>query len=433
MKENKYNAVVSYVNFDNPIKTGKLKGWDVALKDNINMKDTLTTASSKMLHNYVSIYNATAVDKLLNEGANIVAKASMDELGMGGYNLTAHTGPVLNPLDPQRTAGGSSGGSAALVASGSVRLALGTDTGDSIRKPASYTGIVGFKPSYGLISRYGVIPYAGSLDHVGVFTTNVEDAAVSVEVLSGHDPKDMTSLEIEPIKYSEKLNLDLNGKRIGVFKTVIDVISDGQVISVFNTLIEKLKALGAVIVEKEMDLDLARTLYPTYSVLSNAEAITHHANLDGIRFGLSIPGDTLEASMIASRSEGFGPQVKERFIYGAYSLSEDNQIKIYDHARKVRRLLVDAYREMLDDVDVMLVPAAPSVAPLLQKHNTNQKEDSYLIGENHMVINNFTGYPSLTLPMGMVDGLPVGVNVSAKYQEDEVVLAFSKKIEEVVQ
>lgn len=433
MKNNEFNAVVSFVEMENPIKDGKLSGWDVALKDNINMKGTLTTASSHMLSNYKSIYNATVVEKLLDAGVNVVAKASMDELGMGGYNLTAHTGPVLNPHNKAYSAGGSSGGSAALVASGLVRMALGTDTGDSVRKPASYTGVVGFKPSYGLISRYGVIPYAGSLDHVGVFTQTVKDAAISLEVLAGKDPRDMTTLDKDVVSYSNLLNIDLEGKRIGIFKNVVDVIEDENVLDVFNNLLSKLESKGAILVEKSLDQDLARTLFPTYSVISNAEAITHHANLDGLRFGLSKEGETLEEVMIHSRSEGFGLQVKERFIYGAYALENDNQFTIYDQARKVRQLLVDAYTAFYDDVDVMIVPASPSTAPRLDADAKDSKTDLFLIAENHMVINNFSGYPSITVPMGLIDNMPIGVNISAFKQEDAKLLGFAKQFETILE
>ena len=431
MKKNTYNAIVSYVEIDNP-NEGLLSGWDVALKDNINMKDTKTTAGSKMLENYTSVYNATVVDHLIAQGANIVAKTSMDEFGMGSYNFTALTGAVKNPHDPHRITGGSSGGSAALVAAKHVRMALGTDTGDSIRKPASYCGVVGLKPTYGLISRYGVIPYAGSLDHVGVFTQNVKDAALSLEVLSKKDPKDMTTHDIfKP--YSALLDMDLKGKKVGIFKNVIDVITDEDVKTVFNNLVKTLEREGAIIVEKTMDQKLTHTLFPVYSIISNAEAITHHANLDGVRFGLQVEGDTLEALMTNSRSAGFGLQVKERFIYGAYVLENENQFDIYDKARKVRRLLVESYTEMLADVDVMIAPAATQIAPLMKDINHDPKTNDMYFAENHMVIHNFSGYPSMTIPMGTSNEMPLGVNISAKAFEDDVVLAFANQVEKLVE
>lgn len=426
MIDNKYNAIVSVMDCRKEVE-GPLSGWEIAIKDNINVKGYKTTASSKMLENYESVYNATVVDKLLNAGAHLVAKTSMDELGMGGYNLTALTGPVLNPHDIQRTSGGSSGGSAALVAAKQVRAAIGTDTGDSIRKPASYCGVVGLKPTYGLISRYGVIPYAGSLDHVGVFTQNVADAKVLLESLSGKDEKDMTTHDVA-LNLKEELNLE--DTTVGVFKNVVEAIDDERVLAVFNHQLNKLKTSGVKIIEKSMPEELAGAIYAVYAVISNAEAITHHANLDGVRFGLSVEGDSLEDSMKKSRGAGFGFQVKERFIYGAYALDGENQLEIYDQARKVRRLIVESYADMFDDVDFMLVPATSGVAPKLEDIPKTSKNEDHLIRENHMVVNNFSGYPSITIPMGELNHMPLGINITAKPFEDIKLLEFASKLEE---
>lgn len=426
MNDNKYNAVVSVMDCRKEVE-GPLSGWEIAIKDNINVKGYKTTASSKMLENYESVYNATVVDKLLNAGAHLVAKTSMDELGMGGYNLTALTGPVLNPHDIQRTSGGSSGGSAALVAAKQVRAAIGTDTGDSIRKPASYCGVVGLKPTYGLISRYGVIPYAGSLDHVGVFTQNVADAKVLLESLSGKDEKDMTTHDVA-LNLKEELNLE--DTTVGVFKNVVEAIDDERVLAVFNHQLNKLKTAGVKVIEKSMPEELAGAIYAVYAVISNAEAITHHANLDGVRFGLSVEADSLEDSMKKSRGAGFGFQVKERFIYGAYALDGENQFEIYDQARKVRRLIVESYADMFDDVDFMLVPATSGVAPKLEDIPKTNKNEDHLIRENHMVVNNFSGYPSITIPMGELDQMPLGINITAKPFEDIKLLEFASKLEE---
>ena len=426
MNDNKYNAVVTIMDCRKEVE-GPLSGWEIAIKDNINVKGYKTTASSKMLENYVSVYNATVVDKLLNAGAHLVAKTSMDELGMGGYNLTALTGPVLNPHDIQRTSGGSSGGSAALVAAKQVRAAIGTDTGDSIRKPASYCGVVGLKPTYGLISRYGVIPYAGSLDHVGVFTQNVADAKLLLESLSGKDEKDMTTHDVA-LNLKEELNLE--DVTVGVFRNVVEAIDDEEVLAIFKAQLNKLEAAGVKVIEKNMPEELAGAIYAVYAVISNAEAITHHANLDGVRFGLSVEGDSLEDSMKKSRGAGFGYQVKERFIYGAYALDGENQFEIYDQARKVRRLIVDAYADMFDDIDFMLVPATSGVAPKLEEIPKTNKNEDHLIRENHMVVNNFSGYPSITIPMGELNQMPLGINITAKPFEDIKLLEFASKLEE---
>ncbi|MDE8339417.1 amidase family protein [Erysipelothrix rhusiopathiae] len=431
-KENeRLNAIVSFVD-PNEVTDGLISGWDIALKDNINMKDTLTTASCKLISNHKSIYNAHVVDRLLDEGAVIVAKTSMDELGMGGTNLSAITGPVYNPYDITRISGGSSGGSAALVGAKAVRAALGSDTGDSVRKPAAYCGAVGVKPTYGRISRYGVIPYASSLDHVGYFTQNVADAACLLEVLAGRDDRDMTSSMEPVVSYSKLLDMDLEGKRIGIFKTVEDAIENEAVKATFVQFKEKLEAQGAILVEKTIEKTLMRTMLPVYSVISNSEAVANHANLDGVRFGLSQEGDSLEEIMKNTRTNGFSSLIKRRFIFGAFALDDANQKEVFDQAKKVRRLLVNAYASCFEDVDIMVTLASGTVAPKVENQLMDELSDAYLIGENHMVINNFSGYPSMTLPLDLVDGLPVGINISTQPFTEAKMFAYGQAFESLI-
>ncbi|AGN25343.1 amidase family protein [Erysipelothrix rhusiopathiae] len=431
-KENeRLNAIVSFVD-PNEVTDGLISGWDIALKDNINMKDTLTTASCKLLSNHKSIYNAHVVDRLLDEGAVIVAKTSMDELGMGGTNLSAITGPVYNPYDITRISGGSSGGSAALVGAKAVRAALGSDTGDSVRKPAAYCGAVGVKPTYGRISRYGVIPYASSLDHVGYFTQNVADAACLLEVLAGRDDRDMTSSMEPVVSYSKLLDMDLEGKRIGIFKTVEDAIENEAIKASFVQFKEKLEAQGAILVEKTIEKTLMRTMLPVYSVISNSEAVANHANLDGVRFGLSQEGDSLEEIMKNTRTNGFSSLIKRRFIFGAFALDDANQKEVFDQAKKVRRLLVNAYASCFEDVDIMVTLASGTVAPKVENQLMDELSDAYLIGENHMVINNFSGYPSMTLPLDLVDGLPVGINISTQPFTEAKMFAYGQAFESLI-
>ncbi|MCG4435778.1 amidase family protein [Erysipelothrix rhusiopathiae] len=431
-KENeRLNAIVSFVD-PNEVTDGLISGWDIALKDNINMKDTLTTASCKLLSNHKSIYNAHVVDRLLDEGAVIVAKTSMDELGMGGTNLSAITGPVYNPYDITRISGGSSGGSAALVGAKAVRASLGSDTGDSVRKPAAYCGAVGVKPTYGRISRYGVIPYASSLDHVGYFTQNVADAACLLEVLAGRDDRDMTSSMEPVVSYSKLLDMDLEGKRIGIFKTVEDAIENEAIKASFVQFKEKLEAQGAILVEKTIEKTLMRTMLPVYSVISNSEAVANHANLDGVRFGLSQEGDSLEEIMKNTRTNGFSSLIKRRFIFGAFALDDANQKEVFDQAKKVRRLLVNAYASCFEDVDIMVTLASGTVAPKVENQLMDELSDAYLIGENHMVINNFSGYPSMTLPLDLVDGLPVGINISTQPFTEAKMFAYGQAFESLI-
>lgn len=418
----KLNCVVTGVK---PLK----EGIAIALKDNVSTKGILTTASCKILDNYVPVYNATIVDKLEANGFVTVCKASMDELAMGGTNLTALTGPVKNPYDLTRISGGSSGGSAVLVASGALSCAIGSDTGDSIRKPASFCGVVGVKPTYGRISRYGIIPYASSLDHVGYFTTCIDDATKLLEVLAGRDDKDMTSSCLPVPNYSQLCNGDVKGKKILVFKNVVDAISNEEVKKCFSKVIDNLKQDGAIVKEVYFNETLMKAILPTYYIIANAEATANHSNLDGINFGQRVDGGSIEEIMINSRSAGFGPWIKKRFIIGSYALFEENQDRILKKAHKIRRLIVDEVMKELKEADILIAPAAPGIAPKIEGTSTDELSEEYLVADNHMVIENFAGLPSLTLPMGFVDNMPVGVNVSANPFKEDVMFNVAKAIE----
>ena len=426
----KLNNIVTFVE-PTASKEGKLENVAVVLKDNVNTKGVLTTASCKILDNYVPVYNAHIVDKIRQEGGVIVAKASMDELAMGGTNLTALTGPVKNPYDNNRISGGSSGGSAVAVASNAVALAIGSDTGDSVRKPASFNGIVGVKPTYGRISRYGIIPYSSSLDHVGYFTTNVKDAALALEVLAGRDDRDMTSSYLPVEEYSTNLNEDVKGKKILVFKNVIDAISNSDVLDSFNKVLEGLKEKGAIIEEVSFNETLMRAILPTYYIIANAEATANHSNLSGLLFGERKDGKSIDELMINSRTAGFGPWIKKRFVIGSYALKEDNQERIFRKAQKIRRLIVDDVMAKLKDADGLIAPASPSVAPLINNTNTNELTDEYLVADNHMVIGNFGGLPSITLPMGYSEGLPLGVNLTCNPFKEQDMFNISLAIEKI--
>ncbi len=430
------NAVVTFIDPSEQLKElqGKenqpLYGVPIVLKDNVCTKGIKTTASSKILENYVPIYNAHIVDKLSQAGAITIAKSAMDELGMGGTNLTAATGPVKNPYDVSRMSGGSSGGSAALVAANVVGLAIGTDTGDSVRKPASFCGVVGLKPSYGRISRYGIIPYASSLDHVGLFTRSVKEAATALEVLAGRDDRDMTSSFKAVEKYSEACTGDIKGKKIAVFKNVLNATDKKETIVLFNKVVQDLEAKGAILKEVTLNEDLMRALLPTYYLISNCEATANHANLDGLRFGSQQEGTTSEEIMMHTRTYGFGKQVKKRFVIGSYGLFIENQDKLFRQAQKVRRLIVEHLKEVLEDVDALIAPASCDVAPKIEDTTLDQLDDAYLVAENHMLLGNFSGFPSITVPMGYIDGLPIGVNLTSKAFDESNLLNISYAIEE---
>lgn len=431
------NAVVTFCDIEEQLQNLKqldqdvpLYGIPVIVKDNVNTKGVLTSASSRILNNYIPVYDATIVEKLKVAGAIIIAKASMDELGMGGTNLSAYTGPVNNPWDTSRISGGSSGGSAVLAAAGVCPITIGTDTGDSIRKPAAYNGVVGMKPTYGRISRYGIIPYASSLDHVGYFATSMNDAATALEVLAGRDYRDMTSSSKSVPAYKTSIDSDIKGKKIAVIDNILEAINDPSILSNFEELLQKLEKRGAIIEHIRFNQELLEALLPTYFIIANAEATANHSNLDGIRFGERESGESVEEVMNASRTKGFSSNIRNRFVIGSYSLFVENQDKLLRKAQKVRRVIVDELKQVLDAYDITLAPAAGSVAPHPEDSIDEKLSSTYLVAENHMIMGNFSGYPSITLPCGFVDGLPIGVNMNAKPFEEQTLFNIGKAIEE---
>lgn len=433
----KLNAVVTFVDVEDQLEnlksidpTAPLYGVPVVLKDNVNTKGVLTTASSRILSNYVPVYDACVTEKLKEAGAIIIAKSSMDELGMGGTNLSAYTGPVYNPYDTSRISGGSSGGSAVLTAADVTPIAIGTDTGDSIRKPAAYNGVIGMKPTYGRISRYGIIPYASSLDHVGYFATNMEDAAVALSVLAGRDDRDMTSSNREVPDYAALLNSDIKGKKIAILDNVQKAIKDEQILQNFNELMEQLTKRGAIVEHVQLSDELLSVLLPAYYIIANAEATANHSNLDGIRFGQREAGESVEEVMKASRTKGFSSYIRKRFVIGSYSLFVENQDKLLRKAQKVRRLIVNELKEVLDQYDITIASAAASIAPRPEDSVDETLSSTYLIAENHMIMGNFSGYPSMSVPSGFVEGMPVGINMIAKPFEEQTLFNIGKAIEE---
>ena len=432
----KLNDVITFVDpkeqLEHLPEEGKMRGVPIALKDNVNTKGILTTAGSRILSNYIPIYDAEIVTRLKAAGAVCIAKASMDELAMGGTNLTCFTGPAHNPWDTRRMTGGSSGGSAALVSSGVVPMAIGSDTGDSIRKPAAFNGIVGVKPTYGRISRYGIIPYSSSLDHVGYFTRSIEDACLSLEVLAGRDDRDMTSSNRPVEEYTKNLNSDMHGMKIAVIANVIDNVSNPETVKIFNQRMEELKARGAQVDVYQFDENLMKAILPTYFIIANCEATSNHSNLDGIRFGVREDGADMKEIMTNSRTRGFGPLIRRRFVIGSYGLFEENQERLFRKAQKVRRLIVEAMDDCLKEYDAIVAPASGDIAPLIdEKKDQDQLSDDYLIAENYMAMGNFSGYPSMTVPMGFYDGCPLGMNITCRAWEEETMFNIGKAMEEI--
>lgn len=420
-------------------KDGFFSGVPYALKDNFSTKGILTTASSSMLKNYVPVYNATVYEKLEKTGAVLVGKTTMDEFGMGATGTTGHTGVVRNPWDPMRQAGGSSAGSAAVVASGILPFAIGSDTGDSVRKPAAYCGIVGYKPTYGMISRYGLFPFASSLDHVGVLTRTVMDAAMVVDQIKGKDPKDMTSIDSSHIALQKRLEKqEGKAKKLFYIKEIMDLnryenpsASLKATFKLFEETIMKARELGWDIQEESIDIALLEALSSTYTCISCAEATSNLSNLTGILFGPQGKGAKINEMIKEARTTGFSPLIKRRLIIGSYVLQKENQEKYFMNAMRVRRLVVERMNELFHSYDALILPCSEGGAKLLDgSKNLLSKEIAVL--ENHMVIGNFGGYPSITIPNGYVDGLPVGINLTGAVLDDENLLEIAACLEEKI-
>jgi len=415
----------------NPNKNSLLNGIPYALKDNFSTKDILTTGSSNILKDYIPIYNSTVYQKLIDAGCVLVGKTTLDELAMGGTGTTCHTGVVRNIWDKKRMVGGSSAGSANAVASGIVPFAIGSDTGDSVRKPASYVGIVGFKPTYGRISRYGLFAFASSLDHVGIFARNVKDIAIVTDVLKGKDTNDMTSLEDDNIKYADNLDNEIKGRKLFYIKEVINVKTNNketeEIIKKFMDNIDKLRELGFVIEEVSIDKKLLEAVYPTYNIISCAEATSNNANLTGILYGPRSDKDNINDMIFDARTKGFSELIKRRFVIGSYVLQKENQDKLFLNACRVRRIIVDKINDLFKEYDGYILPTCGTIAPLLEDASDKLTEE-YLILENHLQIGNFGGFPSITIPCGYVNNMPISINLTGRAKEDSLVLNMAYHI-----
>lgn len=417
-------------------KDNILKGIPYALKDNFSTKDILTTASSNILKDYVPFFDATCVEKLNNSGAIMIGKTVLDELAMGGTGTTGHTGVVKNPWDANRLIGGSSAGSAAAVASGIVPYSIGSDTGDSIRKPASYGGIVGYKPTYGLVSRFGLFAFASSMDHVGCFTRSVKDVGIVLDAIKGKDEKDMTSLDSSNINFYENINGEVKGKKLFYIKELVDrenykdEIDEelDAILNNFDEILEKCKNLGMEVGEVSINKEILKAIFPTYITISCAEATSNNSNLTGIIFGPRGDGNSINEIMFNARTKGFSELIKRRFVLGSYILQKENQERLFLNAGRVRRLIVDKMTDLYKTYDGMILPATLSVAPTFQSENLDKLSDRYLF-DNHMAIGNFGGFPSITIPCGFVNNMPIGINITSGVKNDLGVLNIAYALE----
>lgn len=394
-----------------------LLGIPVGIKDNFLTEGIRTTCGSKMLHHYIPPYNGTAVSRLLDQGIVVTGKLNMDEFAMGSSNETSHFGTATNPWDISRTPGGSSGGSAAAVAAGECIASTGTDTGGSIRLPAALTGTVGMKPTYGRVSRFGVIAFASSLDQVGPITKDVTDAAILMNALAGHDPRDSTSLDLPVPDYTKSLVNDVKGWKIGIPKEYFIEGTDPEVSQSLQEAIGVFKKLGASCEE----VTLPHTDYgvPTYYILATAEASSNLARYDGIRYGhRSAEANDLLSLYKKSRAEGFGSEVKRRIMLGTYVLSAGYYDAYYLRGQKVRTLIRRDFDEVFKKYDVVLTPVSPTPAWKIGE-KVNDPLKMYL--SDIFTINvNLAGLPGMSLPCGYTkSNLPIGMQLIAKHFDEE--------------
>lgn len=393
-----------------------LDGIPIAVKDNILTKEGKTTAGSKMLEDFTSVYDATVVEKIKEAGMIIVGKVNLDEFAMGGTTETSKLQKTVNPWNTSKVPGGSSGGSAAAVAAGMVPVSLGTDTGGSIRQPAAYTNLVGLKPTYGAVSRYGAIAFASSLDQVGPLTRTVKDNAIMLNLLSGKDEKDGTSADID-IDFTEKIGQDIKGLKVGLPKEFFDETVVGtHVLETVNKAVEQLKALGAEVVE--VSLPHLKYGVPAYYAIATAEASSNLQRFDGIRYGYSADNvGTLEELYVKSRSEGFGPEVKRRIVLGGIALGVEHYDELYGKATKVRTIIRNEFEEALKEVDILVGPSITAIAPNLGNKKDEDPVDAYK-DDILTVAVNLAGVPSLNIPVGFSDNMPVGMQLIGNYFEE---------------
>jgi len=404
---------------------GPLAGVPIALKDNMCTRGVPTTCSSRILDGWRPPYDATIVTRLHDAGAVLVGKTNLDEFAMGSSTENSAFGPTRNPHDTSRVPGGSSGGSAAAVAAGFVPLAFGSDTGGSIRQPAALCGVVGVKPTYGAVSRYGLIAFASSLDQIGPLSHTVEDAALALEVVSGHDPHDSTSIASPALQITGELNRGVEGLRVGRI-TDLPEGADPDVVARVDEAFERLASAGARIADVEVP---AFTYGLTaYYLIAPAEASSNLARYDGVRFGLRSEAPDTNAMYMATRTEGFGDEVKRRIMLGTYALSAGYYDAYYGRALKVRRRIAADFARAYERCDVLVTPSSPSVAFALGD-KTSDPMQMYLC-DTYTIPSNLTGDPGMSVPFGTgSDGLPVGVQVLAPALADPLMFRVAAELE----
>ena len=403
-----------------------LLGIPLAHKDIFCTKDILTTCGSRMLHNFVSPYNATVVERFIDAGTVLLGKTNMDEFAMGSSNETSFFGDVKNPWNTECVPGGSSGGSAAAVAADLCAMATGTDTGGSIRQPAAFCGVTGFKPSYGRVSRWGMIAFASSLDQAGPITKSAEDAALMLNVMSGLDKKDSTSIDRPVEDFTASLNEPLKGLRIGVPKQHFAEGLSAEVEQAVRDALAEYEKLGATI--KEVDLTNSHLSVSAYYVVAPAEASANLSRFDGVRYGYRCedPLD-LEDMYKRTRSEGFGEEVKRRIMVGTYALSAGFYDAYYRKAQKIRRLIKDDFDRAFKEVDVIIGPTSPHTA---FKLGSKSDPVSMYLEDIYTIAVNLAGLPAASIPVGIANGLPIGMQITGKYFDEAKILNVAHQFQQ---
>lgn len=407
---------------------GKLTGIPIGIKDNICTKGIRTTCSSKMLENFISPYDATVMEKINEEDMINLGKLNMDEFAMGSSTETSYFKMTKNPWDLTKIPGGSSGGSAASVAANMVPWALGTDTGGSIRQPASLCGVVGLKPTYGLVSRYGIVAFASSLDQVGVLTKDVQDCAELLNVIAGKDEKDTTSIDIGEKDYTSSLRKDIKGIKIGVPKEFFAEGINSEVNETVKSTIERYKEMGAEV--EEISLNVAQYALATYYIIACAEASSNLGRFDGIRYGYRTKNfRDLKELYKNSRSEGFGAEVKRRIILGTYVLSSGYYDAYYKKAQQVRTLVMNEFEKAFEKYDVIITPTSPTTAFKIGEKSNNPLE--MYLSDICTVSINIAGLPGISIPVGVdKDNMPIGMQIIGNRFQEETILNVAYAMEQ---
>ena len=406
-------------------EVGPLAGVPIAIKDNMCQVGIPTTCSSKILQGWLPPYNATVIDRLVAAGAIPVGKTNLDEFAMGSSTENSAYGPTRNPLDPSRVPGGSSGGSAAAVAADMTPIALGSDTGGSIRQPAALCGLVGMKPTYGLVSRYGLIAFASSLDQIGPFSKTVMDSAMLLEVMAGHDPMDSTSLREPSPSLVAHVNDGVAGKRIGLVRELVEG-ADGDVVDAVDRARSALEDAGATVVE--LSIPEVRLGLSAYYLIAPAEASSNLARFDGVRYGVRVNGDDVTAMMEATRTAGFGAEVKRRIMLGTYALSAGYYDAYYGQALKVRTQMIAAFRRAYEHVELLLGATAPSVAFEFGSKTSNPM--AMYLSDVFTIPTNLAGEAAVSVPFGAGEGgLPIGVQLLGPGRSEAQLFAAARVLE----